>query len=383
MRRIYEMSVPSVLTRCDCARPLGDASERCDSRAFVEQFRSAHTARFALAELSVRFHVVSVKGNRHVAMGCLALISAIGCSPNNSGTVLRSPRSLESMAAPVTPVAKGTVFTIVVENHSASQLLSPKSHAKFIRKMAAEYSTALGYHDSFVHPSEANYLWMTSGQNFEVLDDDDPRGNHLTSTAHIADQIEAAGLTWKSYQEAMGEPCGIKSHGRYAAKHNPFVFFDDVNGWDGTRFQPSQRCTDRVVDYSVLDKDIAAGTVPDYVFITPDLDHDMHDGTVREADEWLEREITKIMASDAYKKGGAIFLLGDEGGGFPARDDPPFIIISDMVKKGFVSRVNYDTSSYLKTVETLLGLACLPCELGQADVPAMDDMFESPLAAAM
>jgi phospholipase C len=322
----------------------------------------------------------AMKGNRHTVVGCLVLILAIGCSPNNSGSVLRSPRSLASLPAPVTPVAKGTVFTIVVENHSASQLLHPKSHAPFMTKMAGEYATAIGYHDSFVHPSEANYLWMTAGQNFDVLDDDDPKGNHLASSLHIANQIEAAGLTWKSYQEAMGQPCGLKSHGRYAAKHNPFVFFDDINGWDGTRFQHSQRCIDHVVDYSQLDKDIAAGKVPDYVFITPDLDHDMHDGSVREADEWLEREITKIMASDAYKKGGAIFLMGDEGGGFPAKDDPPFIVISDMVKKGFVSRVNYDTSSYLKTVESLLGLACIPCESGQPAVSSMDDLFATPLA---
>ncbi len=44
--------------------------------------------------------------------------------------------------------------------------------------------------------------------------------------------------------------------------------------------------------------------------------------------------------------------------------------------------MNYDTSSYLMTVETLLGLACLPCEPGTAEVASMDDLFEAPLAAA-
>ncbi len=314
-------------------------------------------------------------------MGCLVLSSAIlGCSPNNSGNVNAECETLASMAAPVTPMVKGTVFTIVVENHSASQIFDARHGAKFMTKLATENAVAMGYHDAFVHPSEANYLWMVSGQNFDVLDDQDPIGHHLASTSHIADQIEAAGLTWKTYQEAMGAPCGLKSHGRYAAKHNPFVFFDDINGWDGTQFQRSQRCIDHVVDYGELDKDIEAGTVPDYVFITPDLDHDMHDGSIGDSDKWLEREITKIMASDAYKKGGVIFLMGDEGGGYPASDDPPFIIISDMVKKGFISNVDYDTSSYLKTVETLLGLAHLPCDPARSDVSSMDDMFAAPLA---
>ena len=78
----------------------------------------------------------------------------------------------------------------------------------------------------------------------------------------------------------MGTPCGLTSHGRYAAKHNPFVYFDDINGWDGKKFQPSDRCNEHVVDYSQLDKDIAANDIPKYVFITPNLDNDMHDGSV-------------------------------------------------------------------------------------------------------
>ena len=35
-------------------------------------------------------------------------------------------------------------------------------------------AVANGYHDSYVHPSEPNYLWMASGENFGILDDDDP-----------------------------------------------------------------------------------------------------------------------------------------------------------------------------------------------------------------
>lgn len=290
------------------------------------------------------------------------------------------------MPPPVAPKTSGTVFTIVIENHSASQIFGnfgnsmfKNPQAPFLNKIAKQYAVAGAYHDTYVHPSEANYLWMASGENFDILDDDDPKSHSLDSTSHIADQIEDAGLTWKTYQESMGAPCGLKSHGRYAAKHNPFVFFSNINGWDGTKFQPSQRCIDHVVDYSELDKDIAAGTVPDYVFITPNLDNDMHDGSVNDADRWLEREITKIMATDAYKQGGVIFVLGDEGGGFPAKDDPPFIMISDLAKKGYVSMVDYDTSAYLKTVQTLLGLAPLPCDPERDAVPVMNDLFETPL----
>lgn len=291
---------------------------------------------------------------------------------------MESCESLSSMPAAVAPRTHGTVFTIVIENHSRAQVVGP---APFITSMAQKYAYAAGYHDTFVHPSEANYLWMASGENFDILDDKDPKDHHLASTSHIADQIEAAGLTWKAYQESMGEPCGLKSHGRYAAKHNPFAFFDDINGWDGTAFHPELRCNAHVVDYTELDKDIAAGTVPNYVFITPNLDNDMHDGSVLDADKWLKTEITKIMATDAYKNNGVIFLLGDEGGGYPAEDDPPFIMISELAKKGYQSTEDYDTSSYLKTVQSLMGLAPLPCVSERSTVPTMDDLFNAPLAS--
>jgi phospholipase C len=220
---------------------------------------------------------------------------------------------------------------------------------------------------------------MASGQNFDVLDDDDPKNHHLEATSHIADQVERAGLTWKTYQESMGAPCGLTSHGRYAAKHNPFVFFNDINGWDGTEFHPEMRCNEHVVDYTMLDQDIAAGTIPKYVFITPNLDHDMHDGTVPDADKWLEKEVTKIMATDAYKNNGVIIILGDEGGGYPASDDPPFLVISNIAKKGYKADADYDTSSYLKTVEALLGLPSLPCDAERDTVTRMDDLFTIPL----
>jgi hypothetical protein len=163
------------------------------------------------------------------------------------------------------------------------------------------------------------------------------------------------------------------------------VYFDDINGWDGHQFQPSQRCTEHVVDYSELAADLAAKTVPRYAFITPNLDNDMHDGTVKQGDDWLRREVPKILNSAAFQNGGVLFLLWDEGStGLSTGDDPPFIAISPNAKPGFNSKTDYYTSSYLKTVQTLLGVETLPC--GEADaastVHAMDDLFTPPLPAA-
>jgi phospholipase C len=223
---------------------------------------------------------------------------------------------------------------------------------------------------------------MVAGENFGILNDNDPGPtNHIASQSHLADQIERAGLTWKSYQESMGAPCGLVSHGGYAVKHDPFAYFDDINGWNGSALQPPPRCAEHIVDYSQLAVDLAAGNVPDYAFITPNLQDDMHDGSIAAGDAWLAREVPSILTSDAFAKGGVLFLLWDEGGGVIAADDPPFIAISPNARPGYVSQVSYDSSSYLKTVEALLGVEPLPCSATPAAVPTMNDLFTVPLAA--
>lgn len=311
----------------------------------------------------------------------LALLFAAGCS-NTSGNTKEVCDPVAQTKANPPPQWNGTVFTIVMENKSQKDILG-NSSAPFINQLVKENALAQGYHDPYVHPSEPNYIWMVAGENFGILDDKDPAAHSIDSTSHIADQIEMAGLTWKTYQESMGEPCGLVSHQPYAAKHNPFIYFSDINGWDGKTFQPSPRCIDHVVDYSQFDVDLAANAVPKYVFITPNQDNDMHDGSIARGDAWLANEVPKILGSAAFNNGGVLFLLWDEGSGSLSKgDDPPFIAISPNAKQGFVSKTEYDTSSYLKTVQLLLGIEPLPCDSARTDVTSMDELFTVPLVAS-
>ena len=90
----------------------------------------------------------------------------------------------------------------------------------------------------------------------------------------------------------------------------------------------------------------------------------------------------KILASDAFNNGGVLFLTWDEGGGWPQSDDPPMIVISAHAKRGFVSQTPYNASSYLKTVQKILGLQTLPCNPSTSDsTQSMDELFDVPLDA--
>jgi acid phosphatase len=309
-----------------------------------------------------------------------AALAVAGCA-NTSGNTSVTCSALAETGTEPSSQWQGSVFTIVMENKSQADILG-NNNAPFINSLASQNAVAAGYTDNFVHPSEPNYIWMVAGENFGVLDDNAPSSHHLDSTSHIADQLEAAGLTWKGYMESMGEPCRVSSAYPYEPKHDPFVYFNDINGWDGNAYQPSERCNTHVVDYSQLDADLAANAVPKYVFITPNMKDDMHDGSVAAGDAWLAREVPKILASDAFNQGGVLFLTWDEGGGYPQADDPPMIVISPHAKRGYVSQTPFNASSYLKTVQKILGVQSLPCDPSADSVQTMDELFDTSLEPA-
>jgi hypothetical protein len=309
----------------------------------------------------------------------VAVASVAGCA-NTTGNTAVFCGAISAQNSRPSSNWQGTVFTIVMENKSRGDILGNKD-APFINSLAQQNAVAAGYHDSYVHPSEPNYLEMVAGENFGVLDDDDPSSHHIISSSHIADQLELQGMSWKAYEESMGTPCRLDGAYPYEPKHNPFIFFNDINGWDGQKFNPSPRCTDHVVDYSQFDADLSSGKLPKYVFITPNMVDDTHDGSVAQGDAWLAHEVPKILGSPEFNNGGVLFLTWDEGSGFPQADDPAMIVISPHAKKGFVSQTPYDASSYLKTVQKILGLQSLPCNPKGDEVKTMDELFDVPLDA--
>ena len=180
-----------------------------------------------------------------------------------------------SVAQENAPAAR-TVFVIVMENHNWDQI-SGSDSAPYINTTllplaahAEAYSNPPG-----LHPSEPNYLWLEAGTAFGIRNDRDPAANHQATTAHLTALLEDAGISWTSYQEDIsGEDCPLMSYGRYAAKHNPMLFFDDVT--DGNDPQ-SAHCIAHVRPYSELAGDLSSGAVARYNFITPNTCHDMHD----------------------------------------------------------------------------------------------------------
>ena len=261
-----------------------------------------------------------------------------------------------------------------MENHDYAEIVG-SPNAPYINSLIASYGLATNYMDSGVHPSLPNYLTMISGApQYAGGTDLLPQASPFP-VAHdnLGTQLEAAKIPWRSYQESAGTACKLTTASPYAPKHDPFLYFTDM--------QAPTLCAARNVDYGSFAADLAAGTYS-FMWITPNLTDDGHDpqsapvtGT-KNSDAWAATEIPKIMASNAYKNGGVIFLTWDEAEGrlTHSKDQVPMIVISTKIKSaGFTSSKAYSHKSYLATVEDLLGLPRLATVTSE---PTMTEFFK-------
>jgi phosphatidylinositol-3-phosphatase len=272
-----------------------------------------------------------------------------------------------------------TVFTIVLENQNWSSVKGSPSAPYINNTLLPMASHAEQYYNPpGNHPSLPNYLWLEAGTSFGITDGLDPSVRHQATTAHLVTQLQNAGIPWKSYDEDIdGTTCPLTSSGLYAVRHNPFVYFDDVTN---TLDPNSAYCISHIRPYTEFSTDLANNNVARYVFITPNLCHDGHDNCspvndpIRQADIWLSTEVPKILNSNAYRNGGALFICWDEA----LTGDGPIgmIVVSPFAKgSGYSNAIYYTHSSTLRTFERIFGVPLLGDAVNAAD---LSDLFNSP-----
>ncbi len=289
------------------------------------------------------------------------------------------------------------VIIIVMENTNAGKagdapfIYGNMEDAPYINSvLIPRYSHALNFRDPMPLgvPSEPHYVWLEAGTNSfpdftfgeGISGDFDP--SRLRSTAsgnHLAAQIEATNgrVTWMAYQEGIDAktgacPVNSSRETHYAAKHNPFVFFQDISGNPPSK--NNKKCAAHNRPLTALTKDMARGRVANYVFITPDLCHDMHDkcgnpSRVRNGDDWLKSELPAMIAW-ANRNSGVIFLAWDEG---HETRKLPFLAIGPQVRRGYAGPLKYDHGSIIRTVEKIFGLPALETVAGSND---LSDLFQ-------
>jgi len=378
------------------------------------------------------------------------------------------------------------VFLIMMENHGYPQILN-NPNAPFINSYALSSNLATNYF-AVAHPSLTNYLETVGGSNFGILSDNNPDWHDLSCTTNltsgipntdnppspaicpitgsgtdaatplldctnetsgppceieidnvhsyaavsttlgitIADQLAAAGKTWKTYQEDLPQtgpdlvnysdgnftnnssfpPCPNCNPALntgdivqlYASKHDPFVYFQEVQ--QGTNPAVSYAQIAAFDGVGGLWSDLATGKPPAFSYIVPNQCNDQHgrgngtafcqfdpsdNGTqdglnpalIQLGDQVVQKIVNAIHGSSVWKKGkNAIVVIWDENDYSvqPVINQVMAIVDTNYGFHQLASNVFYDHFSLLRTLEGGFKLPCLnhACD---ANTQAMTDLF--------
>jgi phospholipase C len=112
---------------------------------------------------------------------------------------------------------------IVFENREFGSVVAHGDMPVF-NQYADQYSLLRQYY-AIRHPSLPNYIAMISGDVQGIGSD---CTQCFVDAPSLPDLLEKAGLSWRTYQEDMPEPCYLGSTRQYAQKHDPFIYFDAI-----------------------------------------------------------------------------------------------------------------------------------------------------------
>jgi hypothetical protein len=355
-----------------------------------------------------------------VALAACAL-AALACAPGASAAS-RLPRVRH-------------VFVIVLENEGYAATFGNPSADPYLAQVLPAQGALLESYYATAHVSAPNYIALVSGQppNAENQADcpafDDFKGAVMLSNGvvtgtgcvypaevpNIGNQLTAKKLSWKAYQEDMGNDpnreaaaCGhpalntqdetqkAEAGDGYATRHDPFVYFHSVIDersfcdkhvvalGSPTGAMPAAALrgeTGLATDLTTLAK------TPKFSFITPNLCNDGHDypctnqasgaSALADIDSFLETWVPKITSSQAYRENGLLEIVFDEASNSeteacceempgPGSPSPGItgpgggrvgaVLLSPFIRPGTLSTTAYNHYSSLASWESLLGL---------------------------
>ncbi|KAF8938666.1 phosphoesterase family-domain-containing protein [Dissophora ornata] len=246
------------------------------------------------------------------------------------------------------------VFVIFLENTDFALAYSDSNFQALFSS-----GVLLDNYHGLTHPSQPNYLGAISGDYYGVSDD--LLHQFDTSYTTVVDLLEAQKLTWKTYQENIPSVCytGMSSKSLYYRKHDPFVSFDLIAN-------NATRCKN-VVPATQFTTDLKSGTLPNYVFYTPNIKNDGHDTTVAYASNWLTGFLTPLLQNPTFMNNTLVVVTFDEAEDYTDETNHVLtLLLGDAVQsyKNTIDSTYYTHYSLISTLESNWGLG----NLGRNDV---------------
>jgi phosphatidylinositol-3-phosphatase len=290
---------------------------------------------------------MAVRGIVPVMLAVGTVMPASACTTHQAGATAGSSAPPAASAARSGPARARSaqvpsyshIVVVMEENHSYSQIIG-SSQAPYINSLAGEGALFTNSH-AITHPSEPNYMAITSGSTYGLSSDACP---FSTSKANIGSELIAANLSYAGYSESMPsqgyEGC---TNGEYARKHNPTANYTDL---------PSS--VNRT--FAQFPSGSGYASLPTVSFVDPNLLDDMHDGTIAAGDSWLKKNMGSYVTW-ATSHNSLLIVTWDENDGSPGNKIAT-IFVGAHVKVG---KYGEGVTHYrvLRTLEQGCGLKAL------------------------
>jgi len=218
------------------------------------------------------------------------------------------------------------------------------------------------------HPSQPNYVAAVGGDYFGLNHDSVVRIPENVST--VVDLLDVKRISWRGYFEDLPGP-GYMAEGSdgstgnggwdYVRKHNPFISYDSINN-NGSRLW-------NVQSFKAFQRDLAANTVPQFVFMSPNMMNDGHNTTLSYSSSWSHTFLKPLLEDKAFKEKTLIMLTYDESEDYNKPNHIVTLLLGNAIPpslKGTTDNTFYDHYSILSTVEFNWDLP----NLGRYDVGA-------------
>ena len=260
-------------------------------------------------------------------------------------------------AAPAAP--PDHIVIVVEENHNYNQIIGSPS-APYMNWLAQNGASLTNMY-AVTRGSQVDMLHLFSGANQGVTDSNVPAGAPF-STSNLGAALRAAGRTFVGYSEGLPAVGSlVEISGAYVRKHSPWT------NWQSNVPNANQLPASVNQPFTAFPSDFTQ--LPTVCFVIPDLNHDMHDGTIAQADTWLQTNLGAY-AAWAMTHNSLLILTWDEDGD-TERSRIPTIFYGPMVKSGQIASVR-TLHDILRSVEDLYAL---PHSGASASVSSITGVF--------
>lgn len=253
------------------------------------------------------------------------------------------------------------IVIVIEENHSFSQIIGSAAApninalaaagANIVNDAADPTGLTTGSH-SVRHPSQPNYLELYSGSNQGTIQDGRPgtSGEPFTiappfTTPNLGAALRNAGYSYATYSQTLPS-VGYDgdASGPYQRKHNPAAnWMNDANP------TPNQLPTTTNQPFTTFQAIASSpgnfANLPTVSLVVPDQNNDMHDGTIQQADTWLQTNIISTYLAWANTHNSLLIVTFDEDGNNTPHNQIATIFAGAKIHPGNYTEANLNANN--------------------------------------